>query len=371
MAGGICILQYNKLKKGVSEIMKKITAIFIAAMTIFSLAACGSTAPAETTAASAAETDGASASSELTGHIFWYTADPEDIAVEILDAFVAENPKVTYDYVRNGAGKLTAALTEEMEAGGTECNCFSLADLAFINSWDSEGRVHHFRPEGYEKLISDPFGDTGFFYKAEVNVIAYNTTQVKEAPKDWKDLLDPSLKGMVAFPDPSYSGGALMSAVVFNENADITGGWDFYKALKDNDLKFEQANGGLKTKVASGEYAAVCMVDFMARAAKAEGAPVEVVYPESGSILVHTPFVALSSMKEEDKAAVEAFGSFLLSPKAQEIFTKNGYLPVVTGVEAPEGIDITKLKFLDFELQYYIDNVDDIREKYAEIFPAN
>lgn len=308
---------------------------------------------------------------EISGNIVFYTADPEEIATEICEAFITEYPKCTYTLYRSGTGNLTTKLSAEMEAGGTECNCFSFSNLSYIYALDEADMLYHWTPEGAENLVDTTFGDMAYNYKLEVCGIAYNNTLVKEAPASFWDLTDGTYNSMVAFADPGYSGAALTAAVTHAYNADITG-FDYYQGMKNNGLKFEQSNGNLQSKVSTGEYAAVVIVDYMARNAKASGSPVDFVYPEEGGIVVYSPFCILNTVKEEDKAAVEAFSEFLLGNTAQAIFNKYNYLPGVKTAPLPEGVEsFDDIKLMNFDLEYYVENCDGVSEQYFELFGKN
>ena len=359
--------------------MKRLFSFVLAAALMLALAACGQSAPSSapaSPASSAAPQGGASPSSQagddgLTGHIVMYTSDPQEIITEVFEAFTAKHPGVTYELFRSGTGNLTTKMSAELDAGGTPCNLFSFADFSYIYSLEDKGLIHHWTPEGAKNLAEPSLavgGDLGYVYHVECTAIAYNTTLVQNPPKDWGNLADPSLKGLVAFADPGYSGASFSTLVTHINNSDKVG-WKFYEDMKANDLKFEQSNGNLQSKVASGEYAAVVIVDYMARNAKAEGAPVEVVYPESGGVMIYSPACIMSSVKDEDLPAVQAFVEFLLSDEGQAVYTKYNYLPVTTTAASPAGAPtLSEIKLMPLDVDFFLKNSDEIRQKYETIF---
>lgn len=144
-----------------------------------------------------------------------------------------------------------------------------------------------------ENLNEDFIYNGGKYYEVRqiFNVLAYNTAHVTEPLESWHDLYRDDLEGRIAVANPNYSGAAslTLATLVSNEEFD----WDYYVSLRDNSLKFEQGNGALASKVASGEYHAVSVVDFMARNAQNEGSPVEVVWPDEGLLL--SPLQLVSS----------------------------------------------------------------------------
>ena len=108
------------------------------------------------------------------------------------------------------------------------------------------------------------------------NIIAYNTTLVQNSTNQLERCLDPQYAGMVGMPSALYSGAAFNHVGTF---ANMPGfGWEYYEALNDNGVVVERANGGVQAKVASGEFAIVQVVDFMARDVKNEGSPVEHIW---------------------------------------------------------------------------------------------
>ena len=60
----------------------------------------------------------------------------------------------------------------------------------------------------------------------------------------------------------------------------------------------------------------------MARNAKADGSPVEAVYPESGAVLVPTPMALMNNIPEESIPAAQAFVDWCLTDEAQQLFVK-------------------------------------------------
>lgn len=146
-------------------------------------------------------------------------------------------------------------------------------------------------------------------------------------------------------------------------------GWQLYQDMKDNDVKFEQSNGNLQTKVSSGEYAAVSIVDFMARNAENEGSPVQTIWPASGAVMIPTPIAMLSTVEEENRAACEALLDYMLSEDAQKLFIQQGYIPVNPNVGVPEGApDVADIKTVELDIQDFTQNSAAFRERFAEIY---
>ena len=111
-------------------------------------------------------------------------------------------------------------------------------------------------PEDVAKFFRPSYRDAdGLFATARVYVSAlgYNTNLVKkeDAPKSFRDLLDPKWKGKIVKAHPGYS-GTIMTAT-FQIARDL--GWEFFEQLaKQNVLQVQSAVDPPK-KLALGERA--------------------------------------------------------------------------------------------------------------------
>ena len=79
--------------------------------------------------------------------------------------------------------------------------------------------------EAVEALIEclktlDPVSYTHL--RAIYSVLAYNTTQIDKAPKDWDDVTTDDYKGSLAIANPAYSGGAMTTLSVHVEPVSYT-----------------------------------------------------------------------------------------------------------------------------------------------------
>ncbi len=297
-----------------------------------------------------------------------YTSESQDLVTDMLEDFISKNPDITYTLFRSGTGKVTAKVDTEREAGSVDADLLWIADLGYLCRLDEEGMIHHYNsPRMAELPAAFNYNDGMAFEVRQIfNIIAYNTTACETPLKDWEDLGNPALKGKVAMANPSYSGGALTTVLTHVSQPDI--GWPLYEKLIRNDLKLEESNGNLKTKVSSGEYAAVSMVDFMVRNAKNEGAPVETVWPESGAVIVPTPIAIL---EKEDPAVIEAAErliDYLLSEDAQKLFSEQGYIPVDPAVASPEGApQAGEIRTCPLDLDFFVSESSAVRDRFESM----
>ena len=158
----------------------------------------------------------------------------------MLDDFVSKNPGVTYELFRSGTGDVKTKLSTELDAGSTDANVLWFADLGYMYDLDDQGLIYHYSPESAKDLPDTyKYNDgMGHEVRAIYSVLAYNTTQIDKAPKDWDDVTTDDYKGSLAIANPAYSGGAMTTLSVHVEpDNESTVGWDWYQKLAEAFLR--------------------------------------------------------------------------------------------------------------------------------------
>jgi iron(III) transport system substrate-binding protein len=263
-----------------------------------------------------------------------YTSEVLPDVQALIDEFQSEHPGMQVQVFRTGSGEIVAKLRAELEAHNPQADAVWIADPSFLASLANlhELRQIDVRAPGYSGAFSY---DRGAYHEVRLiqNIIAINTQQLGTLPlpSDWTDLIKPAYRDRVAMPDPNYSGGALATLEALAKRY----GFDLFVKLKANGMRIERSNPLLLQKLAQGEYAAALMVDFNVRQEMRSGAPLQVVYPKGGAILIPTPIGVLTHAK--DAATAEAFVRFLLTKPAQAIFAQRDYAPVADGLSLPGG----------------------------------
>ncbi|CAM3492845.1 hypothetical protein DESA109040_14405 [Deinococcus saxicola] len=114
-----------------------------------------------------------------------------------------------------------------------------------------------------------------------------------------------------------------------------------------------------------GEYGAALLVDYALRREAAKGAPIQIVYPAEGAILVPTPIGVLKSSK--NKALAQAFVRFLYSPAAQANFSRLSYVPVMPDAPRPAGVPAS-VPTLPSAAAYIAANKAEIGQRFSALF---
>lgn len=154
--------------------------------------------------------------------------------------------------------------------------------------------------------------------------------------KTWDDLLKPGVQ--VITPNPFTSGGAQWNILAgygakANKGADKAAGTAYLHALfKNVPVQDSSARKSLQT-FAGGKGDVLLSYENEAIFAEQNNQPIGYTVPGS-TILIENPIAV--TKRSEHPAEARAFLKFLRGKKAQEIFVKNGYRPVVDGVPGAE-----------------------------------
>ncbi|MEK1892966.1 MAG: ABC transporter substrate-binding protein [Rhizobium sp.] len=298
-----------------------------------------------------------------------YTSQPNEDAQATVDGFVAANPDVKVDWVRDGTPKIMAKLQAEIEAGNPVADVLLIADTVTLERLKEAGKLLAYKsPEAasYDAALYDA---DGYYYSTKLITtgIVYNTSAAFK-PTSWKDLTKPEAKGLVTMPSPLTSGAALIHAQTLAGVDSL--GWDFYKDLAANGAVAAGGNGGVLKSVASGEKGFGMIVDYMPIREKAKGAPVEFVFPTEGVSAVTEPVGILASSKNAD--AARKFVDYVLSEKGQEGFLKLGYIPARNGMKLPEGFPARdSIKVLPINAAEALKTTDQDLKTFSGIYGSN
>ncbi|CUH76607.1 Putative 2-aminoethylphosphonate-binding periplasmic protein precursor [Tritonibacter multivorans] len=297
-----------------------------------------------------------------------YTSQPNADAQRTVDAFMAANPGTDVEWVRDGTTKLMARLRAEIEAGSPQPDVLLIADTVTLEGMAQEGLLTAYQSP--EAAAYDPalYSADGYYHSTKLITtgIVYNTG-VETAPVSWADLKDAALKGQIAMPSPLYSGAALIHLATLTGDKDL--GWDYYNQLASNDARAKGGNGGTFKAVAAGEKPYGMVVDFLAIRNKAQGSPVEFVFPEEGVSYVTEPVAILSTAKNLE--AAQSFVDFVLSQQGQDLVLEMGYIPARNGMGVPEGFPAREdIKLMAFDPAVALQNAEANKAKFAEIFGA-
>lgn len=303
---------------------------------------------------------------QVSGTLVLYTSQPNEDAQKTVDAFMAVHPDVTVEWVRDGTPAIMAKFRAELEAGAPQADLLLIADSVTMEGLKAEGLLMAY-PEAdisaYDAGTMDP-DKTWFATKLITTGIVYNTSAPVQ-PASYQDVLAPEVTAAFMMPSPAASGAATIHMVSVTGVPDL--GWGYYETLAAQGALADGGNGGVFKAVAGGEKLYGFLVDFLAIREKANGAPIEFVFPAEGVSAVSEPVAILANTQNPD--AAKAFVDFLISQEGQQVAADMGYLPAHPAVAAPEGFpERSTIKILPFDPVQALADEAANKARFTEIF---
>ena len=305
------------------------------------------------------------------GKVVWYTSLVLPSAEKVAKLFETAYPGIKVEVHRTGSQRVLQRVMQELQANIKNVDVIHTSDAGHFVLLKEKKLLMKYTPAGVEKFPAGFKDKDGYYYglRATVNAIFYNTKTVSaaEAPKSWKDLLDPKWKGKMVTAHPGYS-GVIATHVLALEHLH---GWDYFKQLAQNRLMLVQSANDPPGVVASGERViAVNGGEYSAYQLKKKGNPIEIVYPKEGVPLVVSP-TAIASFTLRPNAA-KLFTDFTFTREVQQVMADSeglytGHPEVKYPADKPK---LTDLKLLTVEAEELEKRNEEIKKRFVEFFGA-
>ena len=305
------------------------------------------------------------------GKVVWYTSLALPSAEKVAKLFEVAYPGIKVEVHRTGSERILSRVMQELQANIKNVDVVHTSDAGHFVLLKGKNLLLKHTPAGVDGFPAGFKDKDGYYFglRATVNAIAYNTKAVSaaEAPKTWKDLLDPRWKGKMVTAHPGYS-GVIATHVLALVNQY---GWDYFKQLAQNRLMLVQSAVDPSGVVASGERAvAVNGGEYTFYQTKKKGNPIEIVYPKEGVPLVVSPSAIMSFAPHPNAARL--FTDFTFSREIQQVMADSeglytGHPEVKYPADKPK---LSELKLLSVDPEELEKRSEEIKKRFVEFFGA-
>ncbi len=305
------------------------------------------------------------------GKVVWYTSLALPSAEKVAKLFEAAYPGIKVEVHRTGSQRILQRVMQELQANIKNVDVVHTSDAGHFVLLKEKKLLAKYTPAGVDSFPAGFKDRDGYWYglRATVNVIAYNTKALSaaEAPKTWKDLLDPRWKGKLVTAHPGYSGVIATHVLALVH----LHGWDYFKQLAQNKLMLVQSAVDPAGVVASGErLVAANGGDYYYYQMKKKGNPIEMVYPKEGVPLVVSPS-AITSFAPHPSAA-RLFTDFTFTRELQQVMADSeglytGHPEVKYPADKPK---LSDLKLLTADPEELEKRNEEIKKRFVEFFGA-
>jgi iron(III) transport system substrate-binding protein len=305
------------------------------------------------------------------GVVTWYSgqlqAEPGEAVGHV---FSQAYPGIKVDVIRSTSQVAYQRLSQDMQAGVAQCDFFSSTDYGHYLFLKREGKLLSYRPHNMDELIpevrnADP--DNMFqVLNIALYLIATNTGKVPaaDAPRSWKDLLDPKWSGREAVGHPGYSGAIGVMAVTLQKLY----GWDYFTSLEKNKPQVGRSADDPVTLLNAGERTVGLGVSLATTLlSMSRGNPLSIIYPTDGTLAVYCPSAIPKNAPHPN--AAKLFMSFTASTAYAKVARNFFIMPLRTDVPPPDGaLALDKIKLIGATPQEIEAGVPDVKEAWRDTF---
>ena len=329
--------------------MKKVLALVLTTLMVLSLVACGSK-----------DTDSDD------NKLVLYTA-ASDEQLDVIIPLYEQMYGVEVEVVSAGTGEMLARADSygDLFLGGGESNFNAYSHLFqdYVSSEDAN-------------LIPEFRNKTGWisYYYLDCPVLLYNNDLIGDLKiSGYQDLLQPELKGKIAFPDPTASSSAIMHVqTVLTDfgglNVNNQQGWDFMTKLYENlDGKMASGSSAAYKSVVDGENVVALTYEEASIRLVSQGANVTIVYMDEGTVFTPTTMGIFKDCKHLENA--QKFVDLVLSKEVQSILCKDLCLrPIRDDVDYPDYFaSVSDVNTVELDQDYINEHNPELIEKCKEI----
>ena len=199
-------------------------------------------------------------------------------------------------------------------------------------------------------------------------MLAYNTQKVSEAdaPKSWKDVLDPKWKNQLAVGHPGYSGAIGGWAVMMRKMY----GKEYFAALEKNKPQIGRSSQDPVTLLNAGERTiGVAVPSATTLLSMSRGNPLKLIYPTDGTYLTAAPTGILANAPHQN--AAKLFMEFATGPGLSKAVTPDFSESIRPDVPPPKGGQpLDKIKLISVSAEEAETGVPEVRELWRDTFGA-
>jgi iron(III) transport system substrate-binding protein len=207
--------------------------------------------------------------------------------------------------------------------------------------FDAEGMLQPYAPAGLARIApqyrdaKNPPAWVGMDVWGAT--ICFNTAEAAKRnipkPETWKDLTKPVYKGQIVMPHPASSGTGFFDVTAWLQVYGEGEGWKFMDGLHENIAQYMHSGSRPCAAAANGEYVVGISFEYRANREKAQGKPIDLVFPKEG---LGWDLEAIGIYKgTKNLAAAQKLMDWAASDAAMALYAKNFAIVAVPSLSQP------------------------------------
>lgn len=267
--------------------------------------------------------------------VWIYTSLYKDTIADIQPKLEKDFPGVKFQFYQAGSEEVAAKVQAEAASGKIQADILISSDRFWYEDLAAQGKLLSYKPKNAERVDDFYRHGEGFYTTLSfpVMVLAYNSEAVaeKDAPKSFKELTDAKWKAKVSIGSPLASGTAFTTVAFLNKSY----GWDYFKALRKNDLIAEGGNSGVVRRLQSKERpVGIVLLENVLRLADSDPR-IKSVIPADGAVMQSNVLAIVK--KEGNQELTQKVVEWMFDKNGQEAMARSFMYPSVPGNSPPVG----------------------------------
>ncbi|MBK6396553.1 MAG: putative 2-aminoethylphosphonate ABC transporter substrate-binding protein [Betaproteobacteria bacterium] len=268
-----------------------------------------------------------------------YTALETDQLKAYQEGFNKAHPDIEITWVRDSTGVITAKLLAEK--ANPRADVVMGVAATSMGVFDAEGMLQAYAPQGLSRIASqyrDPKNPPAWVgMDVWGATICFNTVEAAKRgipkPETWKDLTKPIYKGQIVMPHPASSGTGFFDVTAWLQMFGEAEGWKFMDGLHENIAQYMHSGSKPCASAANGEYVVGISFEYRANREKAQGKPIDLVFPKEG---LGWDLEAIGIHKgTKQQAAAQKLVDWAVSDPAMALYAKNFAIVAVPSLSQP------------------------------------
>jgi len=268
-----------------------------------------------------------------------YTALETDQLKAYKEGFEKVNPDIEITWVRDSTGIVTARLLAE-KANPKADAILGLAATS-LAIFGTEGMLHPYAPAGLSRVDSQYRDPTNPPAWVGMDVwgatICFNTVEAAKRnipkPDSWRELTNPVYKGQIVMPHPASSGTGFFDVSAWLQLWGEAEGWKYMDGLHQNIAQYMHSGSRPCAAAAAGEYVVGISFEYRANREKAQGKPIDLIFPKEG--LGWDLEAAANHKGTKNLAAAQKLMDWAISDQAMGLYANNFAIVAVPSMNKP------------------------------------
>jgi iron(III) transport system substrate-binding protein len=303
--------------------------------------------------------------------VWIYTSLYKDTITNLKSKMEKEFPNVDLQFYQAGSEEVASKVQAELMSGKIQADILIASDPFWYETMGAKGVFLPYKPAGTEQL------ETAFKHPQDlfttvslpIMVMAYNSESVTEAeaPKSFSELTDVKWKDKVSTGSPLASGTSFTTVAYLSKKY----GWDYYTALRKNNLIAEGGNSGVIRRLQSKECpVGIVLLENLLRLTVSDPR-IKIVYPNDG-VIIQTNLLGIVK-KEGNQEMTKKIADWMFSKPGQEEMVNSFMYATVPGYPSPKGAPelnelLKKIQYLSSDFISETMKIrDQIKDQFAKI----